>query len=53
MLAGDGPDTENNIINSNVPMHEINISTKPIWLLNKWILNNLLIYYSLVKDEVL
>jgi len=25
-----GPDTEYNIINSNVRMHEINISTKPI-----------------------
>jgi len=30
MWAGNGPDTEYNIINYNVRMHEINISTKPI-----------------------
>jgi len=49
MHEGNSPDTEYNIIiiNSNVRMHEINISLK---LLNKWILNNFVFRYFLFNE---
>jgi len=50
MRVGNGLDTEYNIFNSNVRMHEINISTKPIKLLNKWILNYLVLLYVWFND---
>jgi len=45
MRAGNFPDTKYNVINSNVRMHEIDISKKPIRLLNNWILNYFVLRY--------
>jgi len=50
MRAANSPDTEYNIINSNVRMHEINISTNPIKLLNKWNLNYFVLRYFSFND---